>query len=77
MKILTFKNNKGTVYVPIKKITCIKLHDNGDFEIQTKNNYWLMKGRCKKLNERTVDEIINYIFADDIKTNMIYLDNFM
>ena len=78
MKILTFKHNNGTVYVPINKITSIKLLINGDLEIQSKNsknNYWVIQGKCKKFKEQTVDEIINYIFSDDTTNNMIYLDN--
>ena len=75
MKLLTFKHNNGTVYVPINKLTSIKLRINGDLEIQSKNNYWVIQGKCKKFKEQTVDEIINYIFSDDTTNNMIYLDN--
>lgn len=75
MKLLTFKHNNGTVYVPINKLTSIKLLVNGDLEIQSKNNYWVIQGKCKKFKEQTVDEIINYIFSDDTTNNMIYLDN--
>lgn len=75
MKLLTFKHNNGTVYVPINKLTSIKLLINGDLEIQSKNNYWVIQGKCKKFKEQTVDEIINYIFSDDTTNNMIYLDN--
>ena len=75
MKLLTFKHNNGTVYVPINKLTSIKLLITGDLEIQSKNNYWVIQGKCKKFKEQTVDEIINYIFSDDTTNNMIYLDN--
>lgn len=75
MKLLTFKHNNGTVYVPINKLTSIKLLVNGDLEIHSKNNYWVIQGKCKKFKEQTVDEIINYIFSDDTTNNMIYLDN--
>lgn len=77
MKILTFKQNKETVYVPIKKITGIKVHDNGDLGIQTLNNYWLIKEKCKNVKIRTIDEIIEYIFSEDRASQMIYLDNLM
>ena len=77
MKLLTFKHNNGTVYVPINKLTSIKLLVNGDLEIQSQNNYWVIKGKCKKFKEQTVDEIINYIFSDDTPTNMICLDNIL
>ena len=61
--------------MPINKLTSIKLLINGDLEIQSKNNYWVIQGKCKKFKEQTVDEIINYIFSDDTTNNMIYLDN--
>ena len=62
MKILSFKHNNGTVWIPVEDIRLIELCDDGRIGISTKGNYLITDNKFPRLTSYMMDKVVRYIF---------------